>query len=202
MKKLIIGIIIAVLVVFAYQNFKDRKYKKTELAQTTAQIEKDVKKVIKLVVIESSYAQIFTYKNTQNVFMGLTAKKKAILAVNTKATVAYDLAQLQYEIMSDKKVLRITQVPEAELNIYPEFDFYDVSQDYLNQFEADDYNEIKKRVTKQIRKKIEKSAVMQNAENRLASELQKLFILTNSLGWTLEYHKQPIQSEKELEILL
>ncbi|MDQ7917540.1 DUF4230 domain-containing protein [Mesonia sp. MT50] len=202
MKKLIIGIIIAVLVVFAYQYFTDRKDKKTELAQTSALIEKEVKNVSKLVVIESSYAQIFTYKNTQNVFMGLTAKKKAILAVNTKATVAYDLAQLQYEIMSDKKVLRITQVPEAELNIYPEFDFYDVSQDYLNQFEADDYNEIKKRVTKQIRKKIEKSAVMQNAENRLASELQKLFILTNSLGWTLEYHKQPIQSEKELEILL
>ncbi|MGO1585010.1 MAG: DUF4230 domain-containing protein [Mesonia sp.] len=202
MKKLIIGIIIAVLVVFAYQYFTDRKDKKTELAQTSALIEKEVKNVSKLVVIESSYAQIFTYKNTQNVFLGLTAKKKAILAVNTKATVAYDLAQLQYEIMSDKKVLRITQVPEAELNIYPEFDFYDVSQDYLNQFEADDYNEIKKRVTKQIRKKIEKSAVMQNAENRLASELQKLFILTNSLGWTLEYHKQPIQSEKELEILL
>lgn len=202
MKKLIIGIIIAVLVVFAYQYFTDRKDKKTELAQTSALIEKEVENVSKLVVIESSYAQIFTYKNTQNVFMGLTAKKKAILAVNTKATVAYDLAQLQYEIMSDKKVLRITQVPEAELNIYPEFDFYDVSQDYLNQFEADDYNEIKKRVTKQIRKKIEKSAVMQNAENRLASELQKLFILTNSLGWTLEYHKQPIQSEKELEILL
>ena len=202
MKKLIIGIIIAVLVVFAYQYFTDRKDKKTELAQTSALIEKEVKNVSKLVVIESSYAQIFTYKNNKNVFMGLTAKKKAILAVNTKATVAYDLAQLQYEIMSDKKVLRITQVPEAELNIYPEFDFYDVSQDYLNQFEADDYNEIKKRVTKQIRKKIEKSAVMQNAENRLASELQKLFILTNSLGWTLEYHKQPIQSEKELEILL
>jgi len=202
MKKIIVGIIIAVLVAIAYQYFTDKKDEKTELSQTSALIEKEVKNVSKLVVIESSYAQIFTYKNTQNVFMGLKAKKKAILAVNTKATLAYDLAQLQYEIMPDKKVLRITKVPEAELNIYPEFDFYDVSQDYLNQFEADDYNEIKKRVTKQIRQKIEKSTVMQNAENRLASELQKLFILTNSLGWTLEYHKQPIQSERELEILL
>lgn len=202
MKKFIIGIIIAILVAIAYQYFTDKKDAKTELSQTSALIEKEVKNVSKLVVIESSYAQIFTYKNTQNVFMGLKAKKKAILAVNTKATVAYDLAQLQYEIMPDKKVLRITKIPKAELNIYPEFDFYDVSQDYLNQFEADDYNEIKKRVTKQIRQKIEKSSVMLNAENRLASELQKLFILTNSLGWTLEYHKQPIQSERELEILL
>lgn len=153
-------------------------------------------------VTESSYAQIFTYKNTENVFLGITAKKKAILAVNTKATVSYDLRQMQYEVLSERKVLRITNVPEPELNIYPEFDFYDVSQDYLNQFKADDYNKIKKKVIQQIQKKIEKSVVMQNAENRLVSELQKLFMLTSSLGWALEYREQPVQSEQELEILL
>ncbi|PZW41529.1 uncharacterized protein DUF4230 [Mesonia algae] len=202
MKKFVLGVVVTIIVFFGYQYFVDKKDNKTELAQTSALIEKEVKNVSKLVVTESSYAQIFTYKNTENVFLGITAKKKAILAVNTKATVAYDLAQMQYEVLTEDKVLRITKIPKPELNIYPEFDFYDVTQDYLNQFKADDYNVIKKRVTKQIKEKIEKSAVMQNAENRLVSELQKLFILTNSLGWTLEYHKQPIQSEKELEILL
>jgi hypothetical protein len=202
MKKFILGVIVAVVVFFGYQYFSDKKEKEAQLLTTSALIEKEVKNVSKLVVTESAYAQIFTYKNSENVFMGITAKKKAIVAVNTKATVGYNLKDLQYEIIPGSKTLRITGIPEPELNIYPEFDFYDVTQDYLNQFKAEDYNEIKKRVTEQIRQKIEKSIIMQNAENRLVSELQKLFILTNSLGWTLEYNKQPIQSEKELEILL
>jgi len=182
MKKFLLGMVIAVLVAVGYQYFVNKKDAKTELDQTSALIEKEVKNVSKLVVTESSYAQIFTYKNTENVFLGITAKKKAILAVNTKATVAYDLAQMQYEILPEQKVLRITKIPAPELNIYPEFDFYDVTQDYLNQFKADDYNEIKKRVTKQIRQKIEKSVVIQNAENRLVSELQKTFYINQFFG--------------------
>lgn len=202
MKKFILGVLITVIVGLGYWYFNDKKQSKTALKQTSELIEKEVKNVSKLIVTESSYAQIFTYKNSKDVFMGIEARKKAIVAVNAKATVGYDLSQLKYELFPENKTLRITGIPKPELNIYPEFDFYDVTQDYLNQFEANDYNAIKKRVTRQIRKKIEKSVVMQNAENRLLSEIQKLFVLTNSLGWTLEFYKQPIQSEKELEILL
>ncbi|MDT0293633.1 DUF4230 domain-containing protein [Mesonia ostreae] len=202
MKKFILGVLLTIIAVAGYWYFNDKNQSKTQLDQTSQLIEKEVKNVSKLVVTESSYAQIFTYKNSENIFMGITARKKAIVAVNTKATVSYDLSNLNYEIFPENKTLRITSIPNPELNIYPEFDFYDVTQDYLNQFNAEDYNAIKKRVTKQIRKKIQTSSVMDNAENRLLSEIQKIFVLTRTLGWTLEYHKQPIQSEKELEILL
>jgi hypothetical protein len=47
--------------------------------------------------------------------------------------------------------------------------------------------------------KIEKSSLKSNAKNRLVSELQKIYILTNSMGWTLEYDGNQIKSSDEME---
>ena len=79
--------------------------------------------------------------------------------------------------------------------------YYDVSQDYLNKFDASDYNKIRQNIEKSLRKKIEKSALKANAQNRLISELQKIYILTNSMGWKLEYKGNVINNDREIESL-
>ena len=50
-------------------------------------------------------------------------------------------------------------------------------------------------------KKIEVSALRSNAENRLISELQKFYILTNSMGWRLTYQEQTIESLEGLQAI-
>jgi len=50
-------------------------------------------------------------------------------------------------------------------------------------------------------KKIEASELKSNAQNRLISELSKFFILTNSLGWTLQYNENPIEDLNQFQNL-
>jgi hypothetical protein len=50
-------------------------------------------------------------------------------------------------------------------------------------------------------KKIEVSDLKSNAQNRLLSELSKFYILTNSLGWKLEYNQIPVESLEGLNNL-
>lgn len=66
----------------------------------------------------------------------------------------------------------------------------------MNQFDASDYNKIKKNVTVSLLKKIEASTLKGNAQNRLVSELSKFFILTNSMGWTLIHENQNVEDFK------
>ena len=89
-----------------------------------------------------------------------------------------------------------------EININPDIEYYDVSQDYLNQFEASDYNKIKQRVMTTVRQKVKSSELPQNAENRLLAELANIYVVTNTLGWTLQYNATPINSSQELKTLL
>lgn len=121
--------------------------------------------------------------------------------VNAEVSVSYDLSKLETEIDAENQRVIIRKIPLEEININPNIKYYDVTQDYLNQFDAEDYNKIKSRIEKGLREKIEQSTLKSNAQNRLISELQKIYILTNSMGWTLEYQNTPIDSESDLNSL-
>ncbi len=149
---------------------------------------------------EGHFSEVFSYKNSKALFGNfIEVEKKALVVVNADVTVAYDLSKIEYEIDETTKTLRILSIPKEEIKVSPDLEYYDVQADYLNQFEAKDYNDIKNTVKKQLMKKIEASDLKSNAENRLISELSKFFILTNSLGWTLEYNQAPVESLEGLQ---
>src|SRR5690606_26459960 len=155
-----------------------------------------------LIVTEGYYSQVFTYNNSQKLFLSLVrANKKALIHAKAKATVEYDLRKLETKIDSESKTVTITKIPDPVVNIYPEFEYYDVTQDFLNQFEAKDYNKIKTNITAQFRKKIEASELRNNAQERLMSELLNIYILTKSLGWTLIYNEVIIENPEQMENL-
>lgn len=162
-------------------------------------IQQEIRNVSKLIVTEGHFAEIYNYKDSQQLFGPLiTADKKALVVVNAEVTVAYDLAEIKFQIDEKAKTLRILSIPEPEIKMNPDFEYYDVTADYLNQFKADDYNKIKENVKASLMKKIEASSLRSNAENRLLSELSKFYILTNSMGWTLVYGDQTVGSLEDL----
>ncbi len=202
MRNILLGIVIAFVIVFGLRYCENKKENREILEANTALIQKELKNVGKLIVTEGSYAQVFTYNDSKDLMYGLfDARKKALIVVNAKATIAYDLSEVKTDIDETTKTVTITNIPEPELSINPNIQYYDVTQDYLNQFTASDYNKIKSRVEKSLKKKIEATELRTNAENRLISELQKIYILTNSMGWTLKYNSTVVENEAELQKL-
>jgi len=202
MRKVIAVILLLLVVFFGYQYFESRNSERDQLLESTDLIQKQIKNVGKLVVTEGNFAQVFSYKDSKKFYLDIfSARKKALIIVNADVTVSYDLSKLKTEVHPETKTVTITYIPDEEIKINPNIQYYDVTQDYLNQFEAEDYNTIQKKVTKLISAKIEKSSLKTNAKNRLISELQKIYILTNSMGWTLEYNGNSFNSNKDLESL-
>ncbi|MGB0981671.1 MAG: DUF4230 domain-containing protein [Winogradskyella sp.] len=202
MRKILFGVVITLVVLFTFKYCGDQQEEKMVLSESTALIKKQVNNVGKLIVTEGHFSEVFTYKNSKAVFGDLLeAKKKAIVIVNADVTIGYDLSKIEYTINEATKTLTILNIPEEEIKINPDFEYYDVQADFLNQFEAKDYNEIKQTVKKTLTKKIEASELKSNAQNRLISELAKFYILTNSLGWSLEYNNKPITTPEALRAI-
>lgn len=202
MKKYIVGALAVLIIFLAYRYFENRNAERDRLEESTAMIQQQIKNVGKLVVTEGTFSQVYTYKDTEKRFFDvLPARKRALIIVNTKATVAYDLSKLQTEVDVENKTVHITYIPDEEINIYPDIKYYDITQDYLNQFTADDYNKIKTRINKSMLEKVENSTLKSNAKNRLISELQKIYILTNTLGWTLTYNDEEFGTAGEMQEL-
>jgi hypothetical protein len=202
MNRFIFGFIAALLVLGSIWYFVGKRENKDEIRANSAMIQQQIQNVGKLIVTEGYFSQVFTFKNSQNLFLDLiTSDKKALVVANAKATVEYDLRQMETRIDEANKTVIITKIPEPVINIYPEIEYYDVTQDYFNKFEAKDYNKIKNSVTAQFRKKIESSGLKDNAQERLMSELVNIYVLTKSMGWTLMYNEVIIENPEQMKNL-
>lgn len=203
MRKILFGVIVTLVILFTFKYCGDEKEERITLKENSALIQEQLKNVSKLVVTEGTFSEVFNYENSKEIFGDyLTADKKALVVVNAKVTLAYDLKGIKYNIDEESKTLEIISIPEQEINISPDLEYYDIQSDFLNPFEAKDYNQIKETVKASLLKKVENSTLKTNAENRLLSELSKFFILTESLGWKLVYKSSEVATKDDFEKLL
>ena len=200
MKKVLVGALITLTGVLIFRSCSEEKEEKSILQENSMLIQQQIDNVSKLVVTEGHFAEVYNYKDAKLLFGPfISAEKKALVVVNADVTIAYDLSRIEFEVDEAAKTLRINRIPEPEVKINPDFEYYDVTSDYLNMFDASDYNKIKKNVNASLMKKVEASSLKKNAQNRLLSELQKFYILTNSMGWTLTYNDEMVEQDR-LEI--
>ncbi|MGB5387818.1 DUF4230 domain-containing protein [Eudoraea sp.] len=196
MKRILVGIVIAMAMILIFQSWNKDKEEKSILKENSSLIQQQINNVSKIIVTEGHFSEVYSYKDSQQLFGPyFTADKKALVVVNAEITVAYNLNEINFEVDEATKTLRILNIPEAEIKINPDFEYYDVTADYFNQFSAEDYNKIKNNVKASLLKKVKASSLQKNAENRLLSELSKFYILTNSLGWTLSYNNTIVKED-------
>ncbi|MGY6522599.1 MAG: DUF4230 domain-containing protein [Mongoliitalea sp.] len=202
MKRFIFGFGMAAVLFVMVWLLLDKKESKEQIQESSALIQQQIEQVGKIIVTEGYFSQVFTFKNSQNLFLNmLKSDKKALVVANAKVTVEYDLRKLQTELDMENQIVILKSIPDPVVNIYPDIEYYDVSQDYFNKFGAADYNKIKNTVNTRIREKVNQSNLLDNSHERLMAELVNIFILTKSLGWTLQYNEVIIDSEEELKNL-
>ena len=200
MNRFLNGFIVAALILGGVWYWVEKNEDKDQIREESSLIQEQIVQVGKLIVTEGYFSQVFTFKNSQSMFLDMIKlDKKALVVANAKATVEYDLRKLETELDLESKTVRITKIPEPVINIYPEIEYYDVTQDYFNQFGAKDYNKIKSTVSDRLRQKFEKSDLKRDARERLMGELVSIYQLTNAMGWTLMYQEMVIAGEEQLK---
>jgi hypothetical protein len=197
--KILYLVLFAIILFLAYQLWT--KIEGTSSVEyDTALIQEQIKNVGKLVVTEGHFSEVMTYKDQKKYLSDLISfDKKALVVINADVTVSFDLSKVKYDIDAKNKIVTITNIPEEELKISPDIKYYNVDQSTFNEFTGDDYNKINKIAKANLAKKIEKSTLKSNAKNRLVSELSKILIVTNSMGWKLQYNGQVVENNKELQ---
>lgn len=200
LRKWLVLILLGLVLFFGYKYFTTTS-NETTIEYDTNLIQQQIKNVGKLVVTEGHFAEVLTYKDKKKTYIpGLTFDKKALVVINADVTVGFDLSKVTYDIDAENKILTITNIPKEEIKISPDIKYYDTESSSFNEFKGEDYNKINKIAKENLAKKIEKSTLKSNAKNRLLSELTKILVLTNSMGWSLQYKGNIIQKETDLKL--
>lgn len=200
--KLIYLLLFIVIAVVVYKFFTSKSESST-VEYNSSLIEKQIKNVGKLVVTEGHFSEVLTYKDQKKYLMDLVSfEKKALIIVNADVTIAYDLRQIKYDLDEKNKTVSVLNIPKEEIKISPNIEYYDVEQSTLNPFTGDDYNKVNKIVRANLAKKIDKSTLKTNAKNRLISELYNILVLTNTMGWKLEYNGEELTKASVKKVAL
>ncbi|WP_435416485.1 DUF4230 domain-containing protein [Polaribacter aestuariivivens] len=143
-----------------------------------------VKNLSKLVVSSGNFSEVYNYSDSKKYFYNyLSFDKKAIVTVNAKVEVGYDLSKLEIQIDSLKKKIYINKIPNEEVLISPDIKYFDLQQSSFNTFSKRELNTINKKSVEKIRETIEITNLKKEAKERLIIELSKIYQLSSIYGW-------------------
>lgn len=162
-------------------------YKSEEKANISEDIQivlHGIHNISKLVVSEGYFSQIYNFKDAKKYFYDtFEFEKSAIITVNAKVQVQFDLEKMVVEVDSLHKKIKIKYIPKEEVIIIPEVKYFDLQQSTFNTFSKEELNTIHQKSIKKIKETVEVSKIRTNAKNRLLEELSKIYQLSAILGW-------------------
>ena len=191
----------AITMYWMFTLFRKKRSKELTEHQSTVLLEK-IKSVCKLISVEGDFAEIYKYENTKEHFMSLvSSKKKALIVINAKAQIGYDLQKIFMHADNEKKKIILTNFPEPEvISIEPELEFYDIQNGLFNTFTPNDLTSLNKEAKKHILEKIPESGLMDTAKREAVEAVLIIEKIVETIGWKLDYTALKIP-EKQKNLL-
>ena len=198
--EIVLGIILgAILMYWMYTFFRKKQSKERTKYQSTVLLER-IKSVCQLITIEGDFAEIFKFESTKDHFLSLiSSKKKALIVINAKARIGYDLKKILMHADTGRKRIILTNFPQPEiLSIEPELEFYDIKNGLFNSFTPDDLTTLNKEAKSHIQAKIPQSGLMETARREALEAVLLIEKLVETIGWKLDYSSLELSEEDRL----
>lgn len=178
----------AIITYWVLKYIKIQKSKDMTNAQSVIIMER-IRKVWKLITVEGEFAEIYHYENTKERFMSMvSSKKKAILLINAKAYVGYDLSKIKMEAVNEKKVIKLTDFPEPQiLSLETDLKYYDKKEGLFNKFDSTDLTEVNSQAKEHVMLKIPESGLFDTAKSEALEAVLLIENIVETIGWTLDY---------------
>jgi len=157
--------------------------KKKTNAQSIILLDK-IKRVCKFITVEGDFAEIYHYEDVKEKFLKLiSSKKKALVVINAKAHVGFDLSKLRMDANATTKRVVLTHFPQPEvLSIETNINYYDKKDGMFNKFEASDLTELHTNAKAHIEDKIPESGLFNVARGEALEAIQLIESIVETIG--------------------
>ncbi|MFD1616386.1 DUF4230 domain-containing protein [Gelatiniphilus marinus] len=197
-----LGIIVGVLVSLGVVTYlKTLKKKQLVNAQSVLLLDK-IKTVCKFITVEGDFAEIYHYEDVKQRFLKLiSSKKKALVVINAKAYVGYDLNKIRLKPDTESKKIILEHFPQPEvLSIETNLNYYDKSDGLFNKFEATDLTDLHTDAKQHIKDKIPESGLIQVAQKEALETILLMQTIVETIGWKLDYSALKIEESSAKKI--
>jgi hypothetical protein len=189
MEQIFIGLGLgAIAAYFLFSRFNFKSKSENTNAQSVILIDK-IKKVCKFITVEGDFSEIYHYENVKEKWLSLVlGKKKAIILIEAKALVGFDLTKIKMEANNKTRTITLTNFPKPELmSVETDFRYYDKKQGWANPFTASDLTEITTEAKQHIIDKVPQSGLLEEASKQALDTIHLMETLVETINWKLDY---------------
>jgi len=194
----IISILVTLVIVTLVKQFS---IKKRTNSQSVILLDK-IKKVCKFITVEGDFAEIYHYEDVKERYLKLvTSRKKALVVINAKAHVGFDLSKIQLESDTKTKTVKLFHFPQPEvLSIETDLNYYDKTDGMFNKFEASDLTELHNEAKLHIMNKVPESGLYEVAKKEALESVLLIESIVETIGWNLDYSALKIEDKTQKKI--
>ncbi|MFZ1333681.1 MAG: DUF4230 domain-containing protein [Flavobacteriales bacterium] len=164
-----------------------------------------VRPVLKLVTVEGDFSELYTFKKADASFEFLkqfTAfQKQAIVRVQGKASIGYDLEGMELTFDTTTHTVRLTGMDKPKLlSLEHDMDYYDLEAGAFNSFTAADMTRINAESKQLISNKINSSGLYEAAATQRDQMLAVMRAVIENSGWNFEDNVSPRDGRSRLNV--
>lgn len=188
----------AIMAYFLYTRFARRGSKAKVHSQSMVLMER-IRSVCKFITVEGDFAEIYHYESLKDKWIQkLLGTKKALVLIDAKAHIGFDLTKIKMEANEETKTIRLYDFPLPELlSIETDFKFYDKKEGWANPLTSTDLTEINKEAKQHIIDKVPNSGLYKQASQQALDTIILIQKLVETIGWQLNYDALKITSQEE-----
>ena len=202
MEFLFIGLAVgAVVAYFIFARFNKEKSKLKTNEQSLVIMDK-IRSVCKFITVEGDFSEVYHYENLKEKYLSLLlGKKKAIVLVNAKAHVGFDLSKVRMNSKNEKKTIVLTNFPQPELlTVETDFKYYDKREGWANPFTTSDLTDINRDAKNYIVDKIPQSGLLDQARKEALDTILLMEKIVETIGWKLDYTALTLEDRNQPKI--
>lgn len=200
----LLGLLSGVILTYWGMSFFNKKKGIEKIEHQSIILIEKIKSVCKLISVEGDFAEIYHYENTKNrFFQMITGTKKAVLLVNAKAHIGYDLSKIKLEANNAKKEIILTHFPEPQIiTVETDVKYYDKKDGFFNKFKAEDLTDLQKEAKNFIINKVPKSGLLETAKKEALDAILMIEKMIETSGWKLNYTQLKLPEKEDSKKLL
>ena len=197
MELLFLGLAIGgILAYFLYARFTRKGNKSNAKTQSVVLMER-IRTVCKFITVEGDFSEIYHYESLKKKWVEkLLGTKKAIVLIDAKAHIGFDLTKVKMDADDKNKTIRLYAFPQPQiLSIETDFKYYDKKEGWANPFTSTDLTDINREAKQHIIDKVPESGLYQEAKQQALDTVQLMQKLVETIGWKLDYKALLIEDE-------
>lgn len=177
-------VIICILLAVRLYFYSMRDKANQEKVNSTLVVER-IQKVMKLVAVESNFSELMNYNDFQYVdFPGF--RKDALVKVNAKVSIGYNLDSLKIKTNEKDKTIIIEHMPKPEvLSIDTDISFENLSEGWFNHFSKEELTKLNKLAKDKIKQHALAPELVKQAEEQKRELFDLLFYMAKENGYKI-----------------